>query len=538
MRALRMLDVAGPRSAICLRPSAVEQTGEARGLLMSTRQNVLLINPTITPRRSARFPLAVLSLSAALQGKYKPLLLDGNIDRDFIGTALRTVRDARVDAVGVTVMGGPQLRTAIAVSKAIRARYPAIPIVWGGAFPTSCPEAALNVPYVDYAVRGQGEETITELLDAMSGARAGGPAIIAGLSWRAEAQIVHNPLRPFSATSLARRLPYERLETPVQYLTRTYLGRRTAGYQAALGCRFHCTFCGVATMFRGKTALPLAARLEQDLDFLTTRLGVDAIQFYDHNFFDREVDMVPLLEILAKFELPWWCFARSDALANLSDRSWELLRKSRLRMAYIGAESPSDWMLHDVRKGTRCDQTLAAVEACRGHGVTAELSFMLAPPQDPEGETERTFEFIRLIKRRYPETEIMLYIYTPLPPAVGASAHAAKVRATSGLRDSHGNPVVFPTTAEEWAEPDWVNYWCHKAAPWVTERLRKRISDFETVLACRFPTVIDVRSPPWGKVALRTLSAWRYRFRKYDRPWELDLSKKLVRVRDPRALSL
>ena len=44
------------------------------------------------------------------------------------------------------------------------------------------------------------------------------------------------------------------------------------------------------------------------------------IQFYDHNFFDREVDMVPLLEVLARFEMPWWCFARSDALVNLSER--------------------------------------------------------------------------------------------------------------------------------------------------------------------------------------------------------------------------
>ena len=108
---------------------------------------------------------------------------------------------------------------------------------------------------------------------------------------------------------------------------------------------------------RGKTALPPAARLEQDLGFLKHQLGVDAIQFYDHNFFDREVDMVPLLEVLARFELPWWCFARSDALLNLSERSWALVRKSGLRMAYIGAESPSDWLLHDIRKGTRADQT-------------------------------------------------------------------------------------------------------------------------------------------------------------------------------------
>jgi radical SAM superfamily enzyme YgiQ (UPF0313 family) len=505
---------------------------------MSARRHILLINPTITARGSARFPLAVLSLAEALDGSYTSTLLDGNVDRDFVSSALRIVGDGGVDAIGVTVMGGPQLRTAIAVSSAIRARFPAVPIVWGGAFPTNCPEAVLRARYVDYAVRGQGEETLTQLLDTLFA--TGGEALgsIAGLSWRENGRIVHNNLRTFSAASLATRLTYERLQEPEQYLTPTYLGRRTAGYQAALGCRFRCIFCGVATMFRGKTALPPAARLEEDLGFLSRRLGADAIQFYDHNFFDREVDMVPLLEILARFQLPWWGFARSDALANLSERSWQLVSKSRLRMAYIGAESPSNWLLHDVRKGTSCDQTLAAVEACRGHGVTAELSFMLAPPQDPEGETEKTLEFIRFIKHRYPETEIMIYIYSPLPPAAGASVHAAKVRATSGLHDAAGDPVVFPTTVEEWAEPQWVNYWCHKAAPWLSERLRRRISDFETVLGCRYPTIIDVRSPRWGKSALRALSAWRYRYRRYERPWELNLSKRLVRLRDPRALSL
>jgi len=49
----------------------------------------------------------------------------------------------------------------------------------------------------------------------------------------------------------------------------------------------------------GKTALPAPQRLEKDLNFLTRQLGVDAVQFFDHNFFDREEDTQPLLEVLA-----------------------------------------------------------------------------------------------------------------------------------------------------------------------------------------------------------------------------------------------
>lgn len=290
-------------------------------------------------------------------------------------------------------------------------------------------------------------------------------------------------------------------------------------------------------MFRGKTALPAAARLDQDLGFLKSQLGADAVQFFDHNFFDREADTAPLLEVLAKHELPWWCFARSDALLNLSGRSWALVRKSRLRMAYIGAESASDSQLHDMRKGTRSSQTVEVVKLCRSQGVIPELSFMLAPPQDPVGETERTFEFIRHIKRIHPRTEIMIYVYAPLPPPP-LDPSPQVLRTVSELRDGDGRPLVFPGTAEGWAQPQWLRYWCHTDVPWLSARLRARIRDFTTVLGCRFPTVTDIRSGSLGKSGLRALASWRYRFRHYDSPWELDLSKKFVRLWDPRVSGL
>src|SRR4051812_4408826 len=100
---------------------------------------VLLVNPTITARRHARFPLALMHLADALEPRHAPQLLDGNIDRDFVATAVRRAAAGEVDAVGVTVMGGPQLPEALRVSAAIRAAAPALPIIWGGYFPSIFP---------------------------------------------------------------------------------------------------------------------------------------------------------------------------------------------------------------------------------------------------------------------------------------------------------------------------------------------------------------------------------------------------------------
>ncbi|HEY6824422.1 MAG TPA: hypothetical protein VI195_08275, partial [Steroidobacteraceae bacterium] len=82
---------------------------------MSAAQRVLLINPKMTGKRNARFPLAVLSLRTALEGRHQATILDGNVLQDSVATAAR-LAGAGVDAVGVSVMGGPQLTSAIAIS--------------------------------------------------------------------------------------------------------------------------------------------------------------------------------------------------------------------------------------------------------------------------------------------------------------------------------------------------------------------------------------------------------------------------------------
>lgn len=498
------------------------------------KPRVLLINPTMTAKRSARFPLSILALATALEEVADCTLIDGNMDRDYLATLKRTLASAQIDMVGVTVMGGPQVRSGIEASRAVRAAC-AAPIVWGGYFPTLYPQAALNAEYVDFGVRGMGEQTFAQLIAAH---RDGMPFdAIAGLSFKRGAAIVHNDDRPFADRRAGTPLRYELLGDARAYLARTFIGRRTVTHQAAVGCRFRCTFCGVAAMFRGATALPAAQRLARDLHWLKHDLGADSIQYVDHNFFDREGDMLPLLEVMSGVQLPWWCYARADALLNLSASTWALVRRSRMRMAYIGAESPSDAMLKTIRKGTRADQTLEVAELCRRHRVIPELSFMVAPPHDPEGETERTFEFIRQVKRVNPESEIIVYIYTPLP-ASSLPPHSRARQAAEPLYEADGTPLRFPTDPEGWTEKRWVDYACHADAPWLTDALRRRIRDFVTVLGCRFPTVQDVRSAPWSKTALRVMAGWRYRWRRYDRPWELDVSRRLIKLADPKVTGL
>jgi radical SAM superfamily enzyme YgiQ (UPF0313 family) len=500
-------------------------------------------------------PLSLLALGAVLEGRYRYHLVDGNVDNDATNTVLKLLADDDTTLVGITVMPGPQVEPAIAISSAIRERFPKVPIVWGGYFPTLYPDAAINAPYVDYVVRGQGEDTLLELIERLPEAgpsldthRAGAAsatsrhtavADIRGVTWKRDGRIVHNLDRPFRQPDEFPIMPYERLQNFDIYLRPSFMGNRTAVHQAAIGCRYHCTFCGVVSMFNGKTHLQGVERLAEVLRILQGRYGADTVQFYDHNFFDREATSVPTLEVMARSNIPWWCYARADTLANFAASTWKLIERSKLRMAYIGAEAANDAVLKGMRKGTQTDHTLEAARLCREHGVIPEFSFVLGGPEDPVGEIERTFAFIKKLKRIHATCEIILYFYSPTPQRDRKVVDVESSGTHIPTLESYGpEGPPLPTTPEEWTQNVWIDYVCHRDAPWLTPKTRQRVKDFAKVLSCRFPTAQDYSTGRLGKTVLKALAGWRYSSGCYSGARELDFAKRLVGLREPQRESI
>jgi radical SAM superfamily enzyme YgiQ (UPF0313 family) len=490
-----------------------------------------------------------------LEGTHEYCVVDGNLESDAAGVTLAALDGQERAVLAVTVMPGPQVATAIEISRAVRKARPRVPIVWGGYFPTLYPGSAINAPYVDYVSRGQGEDTLLELVASLedagppaasrttaAGASACDPQAIRhirGLTWKDRGETVHNPDRSFRAPNDYPHLPYHRLRQIDRYFQASFLGHRTGVHQAAIGCRYRCSFCGVVSMFHGQTILQGVERLAEALTTLRDDYGADALQFYDHNFFDREATSIPILEVLARFRMPWWCYARADTLAKFSKSTWELLRRSRLTMTYIGAEAASDEVLRGMRKGTKVEQTFEVAARCREYGVIPEFSFVLGGPEDPEGEIERTFEFIKRLKKIHPECEVILYFYSPTPQRDRASARRDRDTAQLPQLDTYGpGGPSLPTTPEGWTQPEWIDYVCHQDAPWLSPEMRGRVKDFAKVLYSRFPTLQDHSTPLWAKRLLSGVATWRYATGRYGKPWELDLARRFIRIREPQRVSI
>ncbi len=132
---------------------------------------IILFHPRATKPRNCRLPLAVLALAAVLEGREEYRIVDGNLEEDPTAAILSTINLHQVELLGVSCMPGPQMVAAMETCREIRRLRPHVRIVWGGYFPSLYPDTTLNAKYVDYVVRGQGEDTLLELIDALRGKR-------------------------------------------------------------------------------------------------------------------------------------------------------------------------------------------------------------------------------------------------------------------------------------------------------------------------------------------------------------------------------
>ena len=484
---------------------------------------IVLYNPVSTTAGKRPLPLSLMALAAMLEGQYEWTLVDANLVPDPASAIVaETSTRSRVALLGVTVMPGPQLAQAIPVCRRVRAKRPELPIVWGGYFPTQHADTVLRAPYVDYIVRGQGEQALPALAEVLE---AGGDfGSVPNLSWKRDGRIVHNPMREAISLDELPDLPYHRVDME-QYLHRDYLGQRTVAHASSFGCPFACNFCAVVAMSNRRWVAQSPARLERTLKHLARTYRVDAVQMHDMDFFISEERTAEFCRRIGGADLSWWGLGRIDTLMRYSDETWRLMKQSGLRMVFSGAESGSDETLARMNKGGQASAHLALELArrMRTYDIVPEFSFVLGAPPDPLEDLDRTFAFIRRVKRINPATEIVMYVYTPVPREGELFAAALD------------GGFAFPETLDEWATDDWRRLSMRRGEgiPWMEQRVRRRVSNFERVLNAFYPTVTDSRLTGVYRAALRAASAWRYLLKIHVAPYELHALQRLVRYQRP-----
>lgn len=489
---------------------------------------IILLNPQ-SATYAFRVPNTILTLGAFLEGKYEYELLDENMNRNIENQLIELISEKNIKYLGLTVMPALQLRRAAAISKKMKSMFPDLVIFWGGYFPSLHPNTVLTSGYVDYVFRGHAEISIVEFFDHMEN-KPGAKQLseIKGISYKMDGKVVHTPNSDIFDPDLIPRLPYHKM--PVEkYLQigKTVLGERTMGYHSSAGCPFLCGFCAVAGVYKGRWMGRSPELVAGDLEFLKRNYKIGAVEFHDNNFFVSEKRVYEISNRLSDLHIGWWGEARPDTVMKFSDETLKAMRDSGCKMIFFGAESSSEETLHLMNKGgTQTAETVPELaERMKRFNIIPEFSFVLgSPTSNVDRDIDNDIRYIKKVKKINPHSEIIIYTYSPVNFEDSEMSLAAKMKG-----------FEYPRTLDEWVSPKWQNFDMrkHPLTPWLKPRHYKKIRNFDKTLNAYYPTVSDLKITGWKRGLLRTMGGWRYFSSLYTAPYEIWLTMKLLRYRQP-----
>ncbi|MBI5739093.1 MAG: radical SAM protein [Nitrospirae bacterium] len=273
-----------------------------------------------------------------------------------------------------------------------------IPVAIGGPHSTFLPEESLQ--HVDYVVRGEGEETIVELVEHLE---AGKPLdSIKGLSFRSNDQIVHNPDR-----GLMKNLD----DAPVPDYGVVYnWNNLVVPVATSRGCPFACRFCSVIQMFgrqyRHKTIDRIIEEIRAAASYKPRH-----VFFIDDNFAANKKRTKELLRtmIANNIKIQWSAQVRTDITKDVE--LVELMAKAGCFALYIGFESINPKTLALYNKGQGIEDIENSIRLLKKHSINIHGMFVLGSDTDDIQTIRKTQRFANRLEIE----SIQFMVLTPLP---------------------------------------------------------------------------------------------------------------------------
>jgi anaerobic magnesium-protoporphyrin IX monomethyl ester cyclase len=382
--------------------------------------SVLLIYPYFRPRWDrSRFrfpPLGTAYVAAALRdaGHEVDLLDCTFLDRD---EALARAREAGASVVGVSVLA---TLAPAALWFAERLRGCCDLLVAGGPLPTC--EPARFLTRFDAVVRGEGEATMCELVNAVAAGRdpAGVPGVVTRVGVPRGAPATPAPAAAGSspAPSARRLLPdLDELPPPARDLlpnpayiaaARAHGGAAVTTVMTTRGCPFACEFCSNVVFgqtFREHSPARVVDEVEQAL-----ALGYERIAFADDVFTLGRDRVRAICDEIARrgLRFAWECLGRAD---TVDDEVAGALRAAGCDTIFFGLESGNDAVLRLMDKRITVAQGRRAVAAARRAGLKVGAFFIVFYP----GESGDTVLDTLRLARSLPLDYVGLSMPYPLP---------------------------------------------------------------------------------------------------------------------------
>jgi anaerobic magnesium-protoporphyrin IX monomethyl ester cyclase len=336
-------------------------------------------------------PLYLVYLAGATrQAGYQTAIYDAMTKNVSYTEIEQRIREFKPDFVAVSVFTctSPDGILVIELAKKIN---PKIQTILGGVHATFMYEEMFGLaPALDYIVRGEGEKTIVELLDAV--AQSSDLAKVKGIVFRKNNALVVTPDRPLMQNLDNQPMGWDLLDWN-DYHYYVIPGSRLGAVDTSRGCDKECTFCSQQKFWLKKWRGRSPEDIVREMEMLKTEFGVNVVLFTDDYPTPDRPRWERLLDLLIERNLGQYILMETRAADIIRDEDiLPKYRKAGIIHIYVGTESTQQESLDYIKKDLSIEESKKALALCRQHGIITETSMILGFPDETEDSIARTLE--------------------------------------------------------------------------------------------------------------------------------------------------
>jgi len=313
--------------------------------------------------------------------------------------------------VGISAFTGYPVKLACDYAKEIKDVCPDIKVVLGGYHVSMLPKQVMNDPWFDFAVVGEGEETMVELVNAI----ANGDKTfhdIKGLWWKDNNMVHENPLR-----TLPKNIDYDidwSLVDIDKYTKKVaHLGGKKYFYIfSSRGCPRNCSFCAGAYLHKQIYRKESADHVIDQYRGILDQNNVELVEYLDDNFF---VDLEWAEKVVKGIGRPYRALLRLD---RINERVCELLNETRCRAIFVGIESGNERVRNGIMNKMLSDrQIYGAIKmmADRCPDINISAMFIGGIPGETYDEFRDTCKMAMKLSEINPKFLPQFNVYAPYP---------------------------------------------------------------------------------------------------------------------------
>src|SRR5579864_6179996 len=342
-------------------------------------------------------PLGILSLAGVLEARglkpevvdlnrvyYKWLQEGGREKTDFCAFAGSYFAGRDFDFFGFSTVCSSYPLT-LRITAEVKRAHPKSVVVLGGPQASVVDIATLKAyPFIDLVVRGEAEQTLPDLVDALAGQVS--LAEIPGITFRrTDGEIARNPDAPLIMDLDALPFPAFHLFPDVGFC-------RHFPLELGRGCPFACTFCSTNDFFRRRFRLKTPAHMIAEMRRVRQTYGIGSFELVHDMFTVDRKRVEAFCEALLESgeEFTWGCSARTGCV---DEELIDLMARAGCRGIFFGIETGSRRMQKIIEKDLDLSDSADRVRSCDKHKIKTAVSLMAGFPEETLPDLRDTAAF-------------------------------------------------------------------------------------------------------------------------------------------------